>query len=297
MIPLLIGGCGALGVFYLFTSVIGWKGIGFTPQRESPAEVRKRGTNLADWLRQAGISDVTPAQFLAVEFGAAAFAFFISFGLLGGVLPAIAIGGFAATAPLAAYRSRRRKLRDQSLEAWPRLIEEVRVHTSSLGQSIPVALNEVGRNAPTQPMRDAFANASREWTLTTDFGRMIRVLKDGLADPTADATCETLLVAHELGGTDLDRRLRALIDDRTMDVEERRDAQSRQSGVRFARWFTLCVPIGMALSGMTIGNGRDSFKTPSGQLGVLLAVLLSAGCWVWAGRIMTLPEVERTLAK
>jgi tight adherence protein B len=296
MISLLIGALAALGVFYIYTSIIGWKGVGFTPTKERPSNLATK-TTATDWLRQAGVADVTPAQFLAVELGVALFAFLIGFALLGAILPALAIAVFAATSPLAAYRARRRHLRDQSREIWPRLIEEVRVQTSSLGKSIPAALIEVGRSAPNEPMKLAFAEAAREWSLTTDFGRMIRVLKDRLADPTADATCETLLIAHELGGTDLDRRLRALIDDRSMDVEERRDAESRQSGVRFARYFTLAVPIGMALSGMTIGNGRASFQTTGGQIGVLIAVLLTAGCWMWAGRIMAIPEAQRVLTK
>ncbi len=295
MIALLLGSLTALGVFFLYTTALGWTGLGFSPHQERSTATPSR--SLDEWLRQAGINDVTPAQFVAVECAVAGFAFAISFALLGGLLPALAIAVFAATTPLAAYRSRRIRLRDQSREAWPRLIEEVRVQTSSLGRSIPSALIEVGRNSPNEPMRLAFEDASREWSLTTDFGRMVRVLKDRLADPTADATCETLLVAHDLGGTDLDKRLRALIDDRLMDVEERRDAQSRQSGVRFARWFTLIVPIGMALSGMTIGDGRESFKTPSGQFGVMLAVILTAGCWIWAGRVMSIPEAERVLTK
>ncbi len=296
MIALLIGCVGALGVFYLYTSVLGWRGARLGPARRSDRPTRPH-TTATEWLRQAGIADATPAQFITVELAVALVAMLCAFAVFGAPLPALAIGLFAATAPVAAYRSRRIALRDQSREAWPRLIEEVRVQTSSLGRSIPVALIEVGKGAPTEPMREAFADAGREWSLTTDFGRMIRVLKDRLADPTADATCETLLFAHELGGTDLDRRLRALIDDRLMDMEERRDARSRQSGVRFARWFTLFVPFGMALSGLSIGDGRESFRTPTGQFGVLVAVLLTAACWLWASRIMRVPEVQRVLTK
>jgi tight adherence protein B len=107
--------------------------------------------------------------------------------------------------------------------------------------------------------------------------------------------CETLLVAYELGGSDLDTRLRSLIDDRMADLEERRDAVSRQSGVRFARWFTLVVPLGMALVGMSIGDGRDAYRSVSGQVALLIAVLCTAACWVWAGRIMALPEQQRVL--
>ena len=54
------------------------------------------------------------------------------------------------------------------------------------------------------------------------------------ADPTADATFETLLVAHELGGTDLGRRLTDLASDRLADVHARKDARARQAGARFA---------------------------------------------------------------
>jgi len=119
------------------------------------------------------------------------------------------------------------------MDAWPRLLEELRVLTSSLGRSVPQALLDVGRRAP-EELRPAFWAAEREWLLSTDFPRTMRVLKAGLVDPTADAACETLLVAHEVGGTDLDRRLEALIDDRIQDAQGRKDARARQAGVCFA---------------------------------------------------------------
>jgi len=119
------------------------------------------------------------------------------------------------------------------------------------------------------------------------------VLKEHMADPTADATCETLLVAHELGGTDLDLRLRALIEDRTQDVQGRKDARAKQAGVRFARRFVLVVPLGMAVAGMSVGNGRAAYATPTGQVAVVVGIALVVACWLWAGRIMAIPEEER----
>ena len=74
-------------------------------------------------------------------------------------------------------------------------------------------------------------------------------------------SCETLLVAHEVGGTDLDRRLQALIDDRVQDTQGRKDARAKQAGARFARRFVLIVPAGMALAGMSVGNGRAAYQT------------------------------------
>ena len=87
------------------------------------------------------------------------------------------------------------------------MIEEIRLLTGSMGRSIPLALLEVGRRAPTGPMRNAFDAAQREWLLSTDFRRTLTTLKSRLADPTADAICETLLVANEVGGGDLRRLL------------------------------------------------------------------------------------------
>jgi tight adherence protein B len=212
--------------------------------------------------------------------------------MFGGVAPALVAGAFATTFPLASYRTRRTTRRSTAQEAWPRMIEEIRIQTSSLGRSIPQALLDVGRRGPDE-LRPAFEAAQREWLISTDFERTISVLKARLADPTADATCETLLIAHELGGSDLDRRLTALIDDRILDAQGRKDARAKQAGVRFARRFVLIVPIGMAIAGMSVGTGRDAYQTPTGQALVVVGIALVVACWMWAGRLLRLPEEER----
>jgi tight adherence protein B len=212
--------------------------------------------------------------------------------IFGGVLPAIVTALFAGSFPLSAYRRRRLAQRAAAMDAWPRLLEELRIMTSSLGRSIPQALFEVGTRAPSE-MRPAFDAAQREWLLSTDFSRTVRVLKAALADPTADAACETLLVAHEVGGADLDRRLLALIDDRIQDTQGRKDARAKQAGARFARRFVLIVPAGMALAGMSVGTGRAAYQTATGQALVVVAIALVIACWIWAGRIMVLPEEQR----
>jgi len=172
------------------------------------------------------------------------------------------------------------------------MLEEIRIQTSALGRSIPQALFEVGRRGP-EELRPAFEAAHREWLLSTDFERTLRTLKARLADPTADAACETLLIAHELGGADLERRLEALIEDRVLDTQGRKDARAKQAGVRFARRFVLLVPLGMAFAGMSVGNGRSAYETLEGQLLVVLGIGMVIACWLWAGRLMKLPEEQR----
>jgi tight adherence protein B len=68
---------------------------------------------------------------------------------------------------------------------------------------------------------------------------------------------------------------------------------AKQTGVRFARRFTLLVPLGMALVGMSIGNGRRAYATPFGQVMVVAGIAAVIACWLWAGRLLALPAEER----
>ena len=253
---------------------------------------RSRAARRRDWIVQAGLGDTSVRDLLGAEVLLAGLGGLGAYAVFGGILPAVATALFAASFPVAALRTRRAARREAAMDAWPRMLEELRILTSSLGRSVPQALLEVGRRSP-EELRPAFRAAEREWALSTDFGRTTRVLKAQLADPTADAALETLLVAQEVGGTDLDRRLEALIDDRIQDAQGRKDARAKQAGARFARRFVLIVPAGMALAGMSVGTGRQAYQTPMGQTLVVVAIALVIGCWVWAGRIMALPEEQR----
>ncbi len=289
MTGLALAASAAAGTYLLFTSlVLGWRDLALPGGLERDARRARR----RDRLVQAGLGDVPLRELAAVIGGLVVVGLLVGYAVFGGPLPALAIGVFAGSSPVATYRMRRAARRAAAMDAWPRMLEELRLLTSSLGRSIPQALFEVGRRAPAE-MRGAFDAAHREWLLSTDFERTLRVLKAGLADPTADATCETLLVANEVGGTDLDRRLEALIDDRIQDTQGRKDARAQQAGARFARRFVLIVPAGMALAGMSVGTGRAAYQTATGQLLVVVALVLVIGCWLWAGRIMILPEEQR----
>ena len=292
MIELLTTFAVTLGLYWSYTSLAyGWRGFGFGPERTADALTERR-VEVDAWLTQAGLADVDKREFVAVVATLLVLGTAVGFAIFGGPIPAMVVGGFTSSFPIAAYRRRRQNRRQRAQEAWPRMIEEIRVQTTSMGRSIPQALFDVGRRSPGE-LRPAFEAAHREWLLTTDFPRTIRVLKDRLADPTADMAAETLLIAHELGGSDLDRRLEALAEDRHQDVQGRKDARSRQAGARFARIFVLAVPAGMALAGISIGNGRDAYRSASGQLIVLIALTMVITCWIWAGRVMRLPEPDR----
>lgn len=282
------------GGYLLYSALAGTPGRSAGASRAAGGFARPRHLRARFhlWSERAGLGSVRPA-----EFGSAVIALLVvgglaAYALFGGVLPALATGVALATSPLASYRARRRARLAQAAEAWPRVLEELRLQIGSLGRSVPQALFEAGRRVP-EEWRPAFAAAEREWLLTTDFARTTVILKERLADPTADAVCETLLVAHEVGGSDVDGRLADLIEDRVLDLQGRKDAVSRQAGLRFARRFVLIVPVGMAVAGLAIGTGRSAYQSPGGQLAVVVAVAAVAACWLWSARLMRLPEEPR----
>lgn len=294
MIPLVLAAIGGYGVHLVYTAVVfRWRGVAPGPQASRTGRSRRRAS---EWLAQAGLHDVDVAQFAAVVVVLFGLGGVVAFAIFGAFVPAVAVGVFVASAPIASYRQRRRMRRVRAQDAWPTMLEELRILTTSIGMSVPQALFEVGRRGPVE-LRPGFEAAHREWLLSTDFARTIAVLKAQLADPTCDIAAETLLIAHELGGTDLDRRLAGLVEDRIQEVQGRKDSRARQAGARFARRFVLLVPVGMAFAGMSLGTGRAAYRTAMGQVAVLVAILLVIACWLWAGRIMRVPEEERVFAE
>lgn len=291
MIAGILAAAAALGTYWAYTGLsLGWEGFGLGPRITARPKRRARGIDA--WIAQAGLEGVNPKEFGAVVAILSVIGGIAGYAAFGGLVVATAAAGFAGSFPVAGYRLRRMKRRQRAQEAWPRMIEEIRVQTTSLGRSIPQALFDVGHRAPAE-LHSAFDAAQREWLLTTDLPRALRVLKGLLADPTADMACETLLVAHELGGSDIGRRLEALAEDRRRDTYGRKEARSRQAGARFARVFVLVVPVGMALAGMSIGNGREAYRSAEGQIVVMVALGLVIVCWLWATRVMRLPEPRR----
>jgi len=292
MSALLLAAVGAYGTYLIVTAVgFGWCGLRVAPGRARRERVAWL-SRIERWMRQAGLGDVRPVEFVGATALLTLIGAAVGGALFGGILPALGVAAFCGTAPIASYRHRRSARLAAAHDAWPHMIEEIRVLTGAAGRSIPQALLDVGLRGPGE-LRSAFEAAQREWMLSTDFERTVAIVKDRLADPTADATCETLLVAHEVGGADLDRRLAELAEDRRLDNLGRKDARSKQAGVRFARRFVVGVPLGMAVAGMSLGDGRAAYETATGQIMVAVGLGLVAVCWTWSGSMLRLPQHDR----
>jgi hypothetical protein len=171
---------GAYGVFLIYTAVVfDWRGLRVGPPVAGRPARRDR---IGDWLAQAGLAGSKPAELVAVSALLAAIAGSLCWAVFGGAVPAVIVAGFAATVPLASARARRDRRRAEAREAWPRLIEELRLQATSAGRSVPQALFAVGARAPAE-MQPAFEAAYRDWLLTTDFARTVDIHRKPGYDP------------------------------------------------------------------------------------------------------------------
>jgi tight adherence protein B len=100
--------------------------------------------------------------------------------------------------------------------------------------------------------------------------------------------CETLLVAHELGG-EIDAGS-ALAEER-IGCQGRGDAHLKPGAVRPAVRVVRAARHGARR--MSVGDGRAAYGTAMGQVLVLVGIGVVVVCWVWASRIMRLPSEER----
>jgi len=244
------------------------------------------------WLRQAGLDGVSPEEFATTLSALFVAGTIIGYSVFGTATAALMCGVFLATFPVSGYRKRRQQRLRDIQDAWPRLLDDIRLQWASIGRSLPAAMERAGDRGP-RILKPAFTAAHQEWILTTDFERSLKVLKARVSDPTADLIAETLLAAHQIGGSRANNRLAALADDRRRDLHYRHDARSQQAGARFARAFVLIIPAGMAAAGLAIGTGREAYQTSSGQIITVTALAMVMGCWFWAGKILRLPRAER----
>ncbi len=292
MLSIVLASAAAVGVYLLLPETATGRDHAATSGRDPVRSIPGRWRRFAEeQLVTAGLAEVPPQRFLAISLATGATAGALVAALAGPGLAMFVVGACVTAVPGALWRRRALHSREAVADAWPRLIEEIRVRVGSLGHSIPQALLECESSAP-ESLRPGFAAARREWMLGTDFASTVATLKDHCADPTADAVCETLLVVHEVGG-DVDRRLEDLAEDRRAARRDRKEATARLAGARVARWFVILVPAGMAFAGMSLGNGSDAYRSGTGQVAAAFAVVLIAACWWWAGLIMRTPREQR----
>jgi len=274
VVPVVIGLIAVTGFGALFTPSV--------PRINKP---------LRAWLDECGLVG-TPTGVLAVVLAVLAL---LVAGLTSLLVPIPVLAPIAAIVGLAipiatldAARTRRRVLAEAR---WPDILDAMRMSIRAgapLHESLAAASGQIPREW------------SASWNHTvTDLARGASVetallgLRADRADPIADRVCESIIIAHEMGGTELPRILEELGRSVRDDLRVRREATARQSWVRHAARLGSCAPWVVVVMLGSRAENRDAFASAAGA-----ALLIAcAGATVVAYIVMTamgrLPDPPR----
>ena len=204
-----------------------------------------------------------------------------------------AFGVFAAYAPVAVVRSRRRQRSVELREVWPDVVDNL-ASAVRAGMALPEAVAQVGQRGPAA-VREPFRRFADDYRATGRFSTCLDDLKDALADPVADRVVESLRVAREVGGTDLGRVLRTLSQFLREDARTRAELETRQGWTVNAARLALAAPwVVLALLSLR-PETVAAYDTPAGALVLAFGGGVSFGAYRLMLRIARLPVEQRVL--
>ncbi|HZY77487.1 MAG TPA: type II secretion system F family protein [Jatrophihabitantaceae bacterium] len=270
-----------------------WRSGPRAPQRTS----QRSGWSArqARLLHQAGVDGVGVAQLIAAQFGCALVAMVAVLLLTGTLAVAICFGVFAFLAPPMLLRRMRRRRLVALRDVWPEAIDNL-ASAVRAGMSLPEGLAGLAQRGPAE-LRPAFARFAASYRATGRLGDCLDALEADLADPVGDRVCETMRMAHEVGGSDVGSVLRTLSELLRSDARTRAELETRQGWIVNAARLAVAAPWAVLL---LLGTRSTTLSAYDSGGGALLLVIGAAVCLL-AYRLMLrigrLPDEPRVLSR
>jgi tight adherence protein B len=277
----------------IFTGLL--LGIGlflcFVAKPAEPSNARRKAQQLQALLNEAQLPNVRPVQLVLASGGAALIAGATVLTISSTWSVAAVFAVFGAVAPWLVLRRRVIRGRRERRELWPYVIDDLASGIRA-GLSLPEAVAAVAERGPL-PMRPAFAVFANKYRATGSFSASIDVLAERLADPVADRVVEALLLAREVGGTDVGRLLRGLGQALRDDARARGEIEARQSWTVNGARLAVCAPWAVLLLLASRSRSIEVYDHPTGLLVLAIGGGLSALAYGLMRRIGKLPDEPR----
>lgn len=246
------------------------------------------------WLDECGFAGL-PLGALAVVLAVLSLA---TAGLVAVLVPVPVVSPIAAVAaaaiPVAALDAARTRRRVVADAAWPDIIDAVRMALRA-GFALHEALAAASPHVPSL-WRESWSHTVSDLAKGMPVVDALLALRRDRAEPIADRVCESLIIASDLGGSELPRVLEELSRAIREELRVRREATARQSWVRHAARLGALAPwvVIVLLSGNA--DSRAAFSSPAGSA----LIVGCAGATVVAYIVMTsmgrLPAAPRWVA-
>lgn len=246
-----------------------------------PAASSRTGTptallaHIRDELVLAGLGRMPLVVALAASTCAALVCGAVALGVFGVPALAAAAAGLGFLLLPMTVRRRANVKRAEYRTVWPDVVDHLLASVRA-GRPLPESLAELARRGPSS-LRGAFDAFAAGYARTGDFAGELEVLKQRLADPTADRLLEALRMAREVGGTELPQVLRTLSSALREEGAVRAEVHARQSWLRNAARLGAAAPWLLLAVLATRPEAIRTYDSPGGALvigsGVVVTVL------------------------
>jgi len=251
------------------------------------------GRRTAEVLAQAGYQAITPAQLYTVCLVTGAIVVVVAAAFSRSWPIAVAFGAFAAYAPVALVRHRRRQRQVELRDLWPDVVDNLSSAVRA-GLALPEAVSQLSLRGPAA-LRPAFTAFAEDYRATGRFGDCLDRLKATLAGPVGDRIVETLRLAREVGGNDLGRVLRTLSQFLREDARTRAEIETRQG------WTVNAARLALAAPWVVLGlfalrpDAVAAYNSVTGVIVLAAGGAVSLAAYRFMIRIGRLPQEQRVL--
>jgi len=194
-------------------------------------------------------------------------------------------------APLALLRARARKRRLAHREVWPEAIALLASGVRA-GLSLPEVVAGLADRGP-ELLREHFKRFRITYRSTGSFPAALDALARDLSDPVADRVIAALVLANDVGGTDLVRVLRTLGDFVRDDLRVRKEIEARWSWTVSAARLAAAAPWIVLLAMASRPEAAAAYDSPRGTTLVLGGAIATFVGYRLMLRAARLPEDSR----
>ena len=244
-------------------------------------------------IRQAGIDGVGGPQLLLAQFGCAVAALLVVLVLTRTLTVALCFCVFAFFLPTVVLRRMRRRRQVALRELWPEAVDNL-ASAVRAGMSLPEGLSALAVRGPVE-LRPAFGRFATAYRASGRFGDCLDRLEADLADPVGDRVCETMRVAHEVGGSDVGSVLRMLSELLRSDARTRAELETRQGWIVNAARLAVAAPWVVLLLLGTRSSTLHAYDSGGGALLLAIGAVVCLIAYRTMLRIGRLPEDRRVL--
>lgn len=254
-------------------------GVSLASLLDSPARKMERNRSDRSWLTQTPKQIISAVALLGVGL-------ILGTAIFGSYVIAAPFAFFLAATPSFKAGSNRRQIASAITQAWPDAID----HLSSAiraGLNLSESLSAIGLRGPA-PLRPVFIALGNDLASGTSLEKALVQFCVECNDPIADQLTETILIAHEVGGSEIGRLLRTFSQFLRLEIQTRDEIRVRQgwvvNGARIAAaapWILLAL---LSLRKESVA----AYQTSGGILTIVIGGVVSVVAYLWMRRLARL---------